>query len=260
MDNASGVRNFFEYLPASITFHKLKNEGLARIIFVLVLFCQLIGSYVQYKVLNLISTDDLGILYSTLTMGTASSSKETSQPTEHILYLLLIVLGTTLLVKLVSNLFFAVYMHSYISELRGKDTGYIASFKGVFKHIWRLICYNIIFGLLVLIGLMFFIVPGVIAYVIFVFGFCYILDLKLKISDVMTASSEITRGKKTQIVSVFAGFFLLFESPILLLLSGSSLGIAYAASFFSTIASLILQRLIVKIYMDLEYKKGITTK
>jgi len=260
MDNASGVKNFFEYLPESIKFHKLKNEGLARIIFVLVLFCQLIGSYVQYKVLKLISTDDISILYSNLTMGATPSSTETSQPTEHILYLLLIVLGTTLLVKLISNLFFAVYMNSYISEIRGKDTGNVASFKGTFKHLFRLICYNIIFGLLVLIGLMFFIVPGIIAYVIFVFGFCYLLDLKLKISDAMTASSEITKGKKTQIVSVFAGFFLLFKSPILILLSGSSLGVAYAASFFSTIASLILIRLIVKVYMDLEYKKGITTK
>lgn len=260
MNNTSGIKNFFEYLPESIKFHKLKNEGLAKIIFTLVLFCQLIGNYIQYKVLNLISSEDFDKIYSTLTMGMKSSATETVSPSEHSIYLVLIVLGTALLVKLVSNLFFSVYMYSYISELRGKDTGSIASFKGTFKHIWRLICFNIIFGLMVAIGMMFFIIPAIIVYIVFVFGFCYILDLKLTIADAMTASSEITKGKKTQVVSVFIGFFLLLKLPIFLLLSGSSLGTACMASFFSTIASLILQRLITQVYIDLEYNKGIKTK
>lgn len=260
MNNTSEIKRFFEYLPESIKFHKLKNEGLARIIFAIVLFCQLLSSYIQYKVLHTISSNDIDVLYSVLTMSKIPTSTEATQSSEQGLYLLLFVLGITLLLKLVSNLFLSVYMYSYISELRNKDSGYIASFKGAFKHIGRLIVYNIIFGLMVLIGSMFFIVPGILAYIIFVFGFCYILDLKLNLSDAMTASSEITKGKKTQIVSVFVGFFLLFKLPILLVISGSSLGSAYMTSFFSTIASLVLQRLITQIYMDLEYKKGITTK
>jgi len=260
MNNTSEIKNFFEYLPESIKFHKLKNERLAKVIFALVLFCQLTGNFIQYRILNLLSSEDIAKLYSTLIMGMMPSETETEIPSEHSIYLLLIVLGTALLVKLVSNIFFSVYMFSYISELRGKDTGFIASFKGTFKHIGRLIFYNIIFGLLVLIGSMFFIVPGIIAYIIFVFGFCYILDLKLNISDAMTASAEITKGKKTQIVSVFIGFFVLFELPLFILRSESSLGTACVASFFGTIASMILQRLITQLYMDLEYKKGIKTK
>jgi hypothetical protein len=258
MNNTSGIKNFFEYLPKSIKFHKLKNEGLAKIIFALVLFFQLMGDYIQYRILHLISSEDIDKIYSTLIMGTIPTETEKALSSEHMIYLLLIILGTVLLVKLVSNLFLSVYMYSYICELRGKDTGFIASFKGTFKHMWRLIVYNIVFGLLVLIGSMFFIVPGIIAYIIFVFGFCYILDLKLNISDAMTASTEITKGKKTQIFSVFIGFFLIFKLPILLLLSGSSLGTAYMASFFSTIASLILQRFITLVYIDLEYKKGVS--
>jgi len=260
MNNTSEIKNFFEYLPECIKFHKLKNEGLARIIFAIVLFCQLIGNYIQYKVLHTISSNDIDVLYSVLTMSKIPASTDATQTSEQSLYLLLFVLGITLLLKIVSNLFLSVYMYSYISELRSKDSGYVASFKGAFKHIGRLFGYNIIFGLMVMIGLMFFVVPGVIAYIIFVFGFCYILDLKLNISDAMTASSEITKGKKTQIVSVFVGFFLLFKLPILLLISGSSLGSAYIASFFTTIAGLVLQRLITLIYMDLEYKKRNTTK
>jgi len=92
-------------------------------------------------------------------------------------------------------------MYSYISERRGKDTGYLASFKGSFKHIGRLIIYNFIFGLLVLIGSMFFIVPGVIAYIIFVFGYCYILDLKLNLSDAITgikvSGKQVPTAEKT---------------------------------------------------------------
>jgi len=256
MNNTSGIKSFFEYLPESIKFHKLKNQGLAKIIFMLVLLCQLIGNYIQYRVLHLISSEDIDKIYSTIMMP----SEETTLPSEHIIYLLLTVLGTALLVKLVSNLFYSIYMYTYISELRGKDIGLIASFKGTFKHIGRLIFYNIIFGLMVLIGSMFFIIPGIIAYIIFVFGFCYILDLKLKLSDAMTASTELTKGKKTLIGSLFIGFYLLFKLPILLLLSGSSLGAACLASFFGTIASLILQRLITQVYMDLEYRKEIKTK
>lgn len=260
MNDTSSVKNFFEYLPNMVRFHRLKNEGLARIIFILVLFCQLVGDYVQYKVLKLISSEELDKLYSSLSAGVFPTSTDTSQSPERILYLLLIVFGTSLLVKLVCNMFLSVYMYSYISERRGKDTGTIVSFKGAFKRIIPLIIYNIIFGLLVLIGLMFFIIPGIIAYIIFIFGYCYIIDLKLNISNAMTASSEITKNKKTQIVSVFIGYLLVFKLPILLLLSGSSLGTAYLASFFSTIFSLILQRLITQIYMDLEYNTSITTK
>jgi hypothetical protein len=120
----------------------------------------------------------------------------------------------------------------------------------------RLVFYNIIFGLLVFLGSMFLIIPGVIAYIIFVFGYCYILDLKLNIADAMTASYEITKGKKARIISVLIGFFLLFKMPIILLLSGGGLGAAFVACFFTTITSLILQRLITRVYMDLEYKNG----
>lgn len=261
MDNTSGIKNFFEYLPESIKFHKLKNEGLAKIIFALVLICQLIGNYIKHSFLQVVSLEDINKIYSALFTGMIPSETKTELPFEHIIYLLLLVFGITLLVKLVSNLFFSVYMYSYISELKGKDdTGFKASIKGTYKHIGRLIFFNIIFGLIISIGMMFFIVPAIIAYVIFVFGFCYILDLKLTVADAMTASSEITKGKKGQIVSVFVGFFLLIKLPIILLLSGSSLGTSYIAAFFSTIASLILQRLITQVYMDLEYKKGIKTK
>lgn len=258
MNNTSGVKRFIEYLPVSIKFHKLKNEGLARLIFVLVLFCQLLGSYIPYKVLSQISTENFDLLYSALTMTVPSTLN--ANETKQVLYPFFIVLGVMLLVKLVSNLFLSVYMYSYISELKGKDTGFAASFKGAFKHLGRLIAYNLLFGLLVMIGLMFFIVPGVIAYIIFVFGYCYILDLKLSISDAFTASNDITRGQKVQIISVFAGFYLIFELPIVLLMSGGSLGAAYLASFFSTISGMVLQRLITQLYMDLEYKKESTAK
>jgi hypothetical protein len=64
MNNTSQIKSFFEYLPASIKFHKLKNEGMARLIFVLVLFCQLMGSYAQYKIMNSLSSDDMEALFS----------------------------------------------------------------------------------------------------------------------------------------------------------------------------------------------------
>ncbi len=257
MDNSSGVKRFFEYLPVCIKFHKLKNEGLARLIFVLVLFCQMAGSYIQHKILNQISSEDFDLLMSALTSVTTAQQGNAA---EKVISPALLVLGVTLIIKLITNLFLSVYMYSYISELRGKATGILSGFKGAFKHLGRLIIYNILFGLLVVMGLMFFIIPGIIAYIVFIFGFCYILDLKLNVADAFTASSDITRNKKVQIASVFIGFYLVFELPIALVISGSTLGSAYLASFFSTIAGLILQRLIAQLYMDLEYKSERSAK
>lgn len=256
-DNTSGVKRFFEYLPAIIKFHKLKNEGLARLIFVLVLMCQMAGSYIQYRILNQVSSEDLSLLLSALTI---SVTPEEANTAGKLIYPMLMILAVTLAVKLVTSLFLSVYMYSYIAELRGRVTGIAGSFKGAFKHFGRLIAYNLLFGLLVAMGLIFFIIPGIIAYIIFIFGFCYILDLKLNVADAFTASSDITRKHKVQIASVFIGFYLMFELPIALLISGSSLGSAYLAAFFSTFASLVLQRLITQIYMDLEYRKERTAK
>lgn len=256
----NGIRTFFEYLPESIKFYKLKKEGLAKFIFVLVLFCQLVGNYVQYNAINLISSEDIDNIFSVFFSGMMPYDGDINLPSEHSVNLIIIVFATALLVKLVSNLFLSVYMYSYLSGLKEKDGGFKASFKGAFKHVGRLIFYNIIFGIMFFIGSMFFVIPGIIVYVVFIFGYCYILDLKLNVSEAMTASSEITKGKKAQIASVLVGYFILFELPIILLFSGSSLQTACLASFFNTISSMILQRLIIQLYMDMEYKKEIRTK
>ncbi|OPX44292.1 hypothetical protein CLHUN_18460 [Ruminiclostridium hungatei] len=258
MNDTSGVKRFFEYLPACIRFHKLKSEGLARLIFLLVLLFQMAGSYIQYKILNQISSEDLDFLQSAIAMPSATVQNANSA--EKILFTLLMVIVANLVIRLITNLFLSVYMYSYISELKGKTSGIAASFKGAFRNFGRLVVYNILFGLLVLMGLIFFVIPGIIAYIIFIFGFCYILDLKLNVADAFTASSELTKRRKMQIVSVFMGFYLMFELPIVLLISGSTLGSAYLASFFSTIAGIILQRLITQLYMDMEYKKERTGK
>lgn len=255
MNDTSKIKSFFEYLPECIKFHKLKNEGLAKLIFLLILIFQVAGDFIEYKLLNSISLDDIEIISSYLMNGMMPTDTEVLLPSSQTIYFLLIILATIFIVKLFSNLLLSVYMYSYICEIKGRNLKSADSFKGAFKHIGRLIVYNIIFGLLVSIGTMFFFIPGIIAYIIFVFGYCYILDIKSTVAEAMTACSEITKGKKTQILSVFIGFFLMLELPMLLFFSGSSFGTACLASFFSTIVSMILQRLITQIYMDLEYKK-----
>ncbi len=255
MNDTSRIKNFFEYLPECIKFHKLRNEGLVKTIFLLILIFQIAGSFIQYKLLELISLDDIELISSFLTTGMVTAETESIYPSEQAVYILIAILATLLIVKLISNLFLSVYMYSYICEIKGKTLKTADSFKGTFKNIGRLIGYNIIFGLLVSIGTMFFIIPGIIAYIIFVFGYCYILDIKLNVAEAITACSEITRGKKPQIASVFVGYFLVFELPMLLMFSGSSFGTACLVAFFSTIVSMILQRLITQIYLDLEYKE-----
>ncbi len=257
MVNSSGVKSFFEYLPESIKFHKLKKEGLARFIFVLVLFCQLIGKYALYKYTQMFPVEEIEKIYNNLTSLSSTASADIYQPSIHILYAFLVALGISLLSKLVSNLFLSVYMYSYLAEQRGKDSGFRASFSGVFKHMGRIIAYNVIFGLIVMFGSMFFVIPGIIAYVMFVFGFCYVLDLKLTMADAMTASSEITKGKKAQIAGILVAYLVIFKLPVFLLVGNSIQGVLIGA-FLTTITNMILQRFIIKIYMDLEYKTEVT--
>lgn len=276
MDNTSGVKRFFEYLPACVKFHKLRNERLPRLIFAIILIFQMAGDFIQYNILKQIPSEQLELLRSAIfrnpnsmvISGDEISFINSPQVNQEYIFKLFIMIGVVLAVKLIVNLFLSVYMYAYISELKGKNLSISQCFKGAFKHFGRLVAYNVLFGLVVFLGLTLLVLPGIAAYAMFVFGYCYVLDLKLRASDAFSASIEITKGQKIKVARVLVGFYLLFDIPIsiffsgqtflninLLIVSGASFGQSIIASFFGTIVSMILQRLIVQMYFDLEYKR-----
>jgi hypothetical protein len=250
MNNTKGIRTFFEYLPESIKFHKLKNEGLAKLIFLITLVFQLAGDLINYNLVKGISIDDFDSLYNSLLFGSNEVSVDTA---ENFIITMLISVAISVLTILVCNIFYSVYTYSYIAELKGRDSGFKASFKGTFKNFGRILIYYIFFGIAIFTGMMFFIIPAIVLYIMFAFGICYILDLNFRSLDAMAASATITAGKKVQIFGVFIGFFLLIVLPQFLIISGNALASAFIASFIGTIGSLVFQRLIVLMYRDLEY-------
>ena len=250
IENKNKVRNFLEYLPEGIKFHKLKSDGLAKFIFLVVLIIQIAANFLQYKVLDVASSQDI---YSAFSSLVSSGEAINVQSVENALYTLLSTAGVSLIILLVSNFFYSVYMFSFIAEKTGRDCSFKASFKRVFKYLFRLILLNICFGITVGVGLSFFIVPGILLYIMFIFSFCYVVDLRSLVFDSMNNSYELTAGKKKSIFSVLVGYFALIKLPQILFLGGGSFGAACIASFFSIIGSLILQRFIVLIYLDIEY-------
>ncbi len=250
IENKNKIRNFLEYLSEGIKFHKLKSDGLVKFIFLVVLIIQVAANFIQYKVLDVVSNQDI---YSAFTSLVSSGSDINVQSVERALYILLSTTGISLIVKLVSNIFYSVYMYSFIAEKTGRDSSFKASFKRVFKYLFRLILLNICFGVTVGVGLSFFILPGIFLYIMFVFSFCYVLDLRSLVFDSMNNSYELTVGRKKSIFTVLFGYFVLIKLPQVIFLAGGSFGSACIASFFSIIGSLILQRFIVLIYLDLEY-------
>ncbi len=103
----------------------------------------------------------------------------------------------------------------------------------VFERLGPWILGSILFGLIVGIGLILFIVPGVIAYVAFGFwGFVFV-DRNLGVSDSFSASNQLTAGRKAQ---VFVFFLVVFVLSILVV--GLTLGLAAIITY--PIAHLVL--------------------
>ena len=250
MNNTKGIRTFFEYLPESIKFYKLKNEGLVKLIFLITLLFQLAADLINYNLAKGISLESIDSIYSSLLYGSNEVSVEVA---ENFIVTMLILAAISILTTLFCNIFYSVYTCSYIAELKGRDSGIKASFKGTFKNFGRILVYYILFGITIFTGMMFFVIPAILFYIMFAFGICYILDLNFRSLDAMAASASITAGKRVHILGVFAMFYLIIQLPKLFIISNNSLATAFIASFIGTIGSLIFQRLIVLMYRDLEY-------
>jgi hypothetical protein len=225
------LRDFRYYLPGIVKFYESGSERLTQVIFILLLLVQCTSTY-------LLSNVNLDIL---------------APGRENFYYIFRVYLGTAAITDVVAS----IYLLAYINQLRGKPYNLKHCLHIFTRKLVSILAASLIGGILVGLGVLLLIVPGIIIYLMIMFNICYIVDLHMGALESLTASREITKGRKKQLFTLMFLFKIIFHFPVLLLIMsiGSFVVSAFVSAFAGTIICLMQQRLIAHMYMDLEYSE-----
>jgi hypothetical protein len=150
----------------------------------------------------------------------------------------------------------AVYLAAYIKELKGMEYDIRKCVLLVLGKAFNIVGAFILYLLAAVVGSIFFLVPGIIIYLMFMFNTCYIVDLGEGITGAFTASKNLTRGYKKQLFVISLVFILVTYIPYFILasvFSANNITLSFVSAFLGAIINLMQQRLIALLYMDLEY-------
>ncbi len=111
--------------------------------------------------------------------------------------------------SVLSLLFFAPLTYTINKTSQGKQVGIDEALTSGLKYFWRLLGLSIVFGFMFLIGLLLFIVPGIIVLRRYYLSFYYLVDKDLDIKTAMKKSAKASELNKGAIYGVI-GVSLLF--------------------------------------------------
>jgi uncharacterized membrane protein len=222
----SNLRIAKYYIINALKFYELKNEKLTPFIFVILLFTGLIGGFFAEAAAKVENT----YLYTFLNFT----------------------------IVLILNIASTIYLHSYITELKGGIASLRKSLKLVLRNLHKILLAYLAFIAIIMAGVFLLILPAFIFYHMFMFNLCYLVDKDIRVRDAFNASRNITTGNKMEIFAIFIMFNLMIFFPLFLVIlisstTGSSLILSFVITFFSSILTLMNQRLIALLYLDLEY-------
>ena len=104
------------------------------------------------------------------------------------------------LVSLVASIILQLgLIRIYLDLIDKKDTK-VETLFSEYQHFFRYIVASILYGLVVIIGLIFFIVPGIYLALRYSFYSYFIIDKNVGILESLQKSSELTRGNKWKIL------------------------------------------------------------
>jgi hypothetical protein len=211
------------YLPEAFRFYNLKTEYLTPVVFSLIFLVSFLG--------NLIPGMNAGFTVRNIS----------------------IITFTLIIVQIA----YTVYLSALLNELKGENISAGDIIKSVLKLSPRIIITSVLCAVIIAIGIVFLIVPGIIASIVLLFNTCVILDLDKGIWGAILTSKKITDGNKRDIFVIFLVFIIAAFLPVLLItmfatLSGNSLVYSFVVSFISSIISLMQQKLVALMYMDLK--------
>jgi len=218
------LRNMKYYIINALKFYELKNESLTPIIFVIILFISFSGALISEKI---VESAFLNIIYTLISI-------------------IVLYVATT------------IYLFAYLRELNGKEYTFKFCVGQVFKKFLKLLMAYIAFIAIILTGLFLLVIPGIIFYHMFIFNICYLLDSNIGVIEAFNASKNLTAGRKIDIFSILVAFNLMIFIPLILIItialsSANNLIFNFIISFITTMLTIMQQRLIALLYVDMEY-------
>ncbi len=218
------LRNMKYYIVNALKFYELKNENLTPIIFVIILFTSFSGALISDKIAESIFINVIYTLISVVVLYTAST----------------------------------IYLFAYLRELKGEECTFKFCISRVFKKLLKILLSYIAFIAIIFTGLFLLIIPGLIFYHMFMFNTCYLLDKNIGVIEAFNASKSLTTGRKMEVFSTFVVFNLILFIPLIIIVftassTANTLIFNFVISFITTILTIMQQRLIAMLYVDMEY-------
>jgi len=219
------LREIGEYLKNSVKFYELKNENIAPVIFCTILFSSFIGVFIP------------------------TSAGLKVYAAYNALNVIIVYLAST------------VYLLAYVKELKGEKYGLLECVEAVLRVAPKIFFAYLIYDAAIVAGIILFFIPGIIAYVMFLFHTCYIVDKNKGIFEAFKASRRITSRRRLEIF----GIVLLFNVILFLLISlvmmffvtsKNNIILSFVVVFISSLINLMKQRMTAMLYIDLEYGDG----
>jgi len=139
----------------------------------------------------------------------------------------------SLLGSLLAFIFFAPLIYTLVNTTKGKHVNLLEAFSKGYRYFFRLIGLLFIFATLMIVGFIFFIIPGIIVIRRYFLSFYYLVDQNMSIKDAMTKSAGITIQNSMAIYSVM-GIMLIFG--LFASIPGVSAVIGYIFQFLYSVA------------------------
>lgn len=220
----TNLRSMKYYILNALKFHELKNENLTPIIFVIILFTSFSGTLISDNMAESVFTNIIYTLVSVLILYTASTT----------------------------------YLFAYLKELRGEECTFKFCMSQVFKKLLKILMAYIAFIAIIFTGMFLLVIPGIIFYHMFMFNICYLLDKDIGVVEAFNASKNLTAGRKMDVFSIFVVFNLILFIPLVLIViiasyTPNNLMFNFIISFITTMLTIMQQRLIAMLYVDMEY-------
>ncbi len=138
-----------------------------------------------------------------------------------------------IIISIISLLLYPPLIYTYLHTAKGKKVELSESIIESYKHFWPLIGVTILSGMIILLGLLLFIVPGIIMLRRYMLAPFYVMDRNLGITEAMTTSAAESKqysGPVYGILGVNLVFAIIGVVPVLGQIIASILQILYSVA------------------------------
>lgn len=159
-----------------------------------------------------------------------------------------------LLDSVLISAFSTIYLFACIKDFKGEEYSLIGCTKKVAGNFIKIMTLVLLYYLIIFAGVLLLIVPGLIAFLMFIFCICYAIDKDKGILESLRLSREITAGRKAEILSIIFAFLLFRFLPAFIPAeTGKYMVFTFIISFATTITYFMQLKVIAMMYVDLEY-------